>query len=124
MSNRLNMAFDVLQLVQKKWTLDDVAVFEKMLILAGRQRKKTEIQVNKKALQEELRLGRRSLDKSIARLTRARLIIPEDRFTYRIGSIPVILSEYYTETSDSLRNKLEYYLNKPGGKFNIANASK
>lgn len=122
-SNRLSMAFNELQLVQKKWTLSEVAVFEKMLVLVGKE-KKNRIQINKHALQSELRLGRRALDKSLDRLARAGLLIQIDRLTYSIASIPVILRVYYNqEYMEELRYKLGHYLNKPFGKFTIANES-
>jgi hypothetical protein len=123
-SLNLSIAFSELQHVQSQWTLDDAAVFEKMLLLVGRSRK-NRISLCKRALERELRLGRRTLDKSLDRLTRAGLIILVGRLDYSIADIPIILERYYVNKDrKAFEYKLKYYLEKPFGKFSITDASK
>ena len=116
----LIMGLNDLSRVQKCWTLDDIAIFEKMWMMVKKS-KRGEITINKKALQTEYRLGRRAVERSLEKLSRAGLIILLSGVTYSVASIPVILSMYYIAgKEDELTVKLNYYLHKPSGKFSIA----
>jgi len=123
-STGLSISFSDMQLVKGCWTLDDIAVFEKMIVQT-KYSKRSQVVVIKRALQRELRLGRRALDGSLARLTRAGLIILVEDLTYKVAEIPVIIREYYGSlTTEDLEKKLRFYLERSSGKFNITDAGK
>lgn len=119
-NNHLIIGFPDLQWVQKIWTLEDIAVFEKMLHMVKKARK-NQVTISKRGFQIELRVGRRTLEKSLDCLSRAGLIILLDGCIYSIGEIPVIVEKYYKAGREiEFTAKLKYYLDKPFGKFSIA----
>jgi len=123
-STGLSISFSEMQQVLPYWTLDDIAVFEKMIVMT-KYSKRSRVVIVKKALQRELRLGRRALDKSLDRLTRAGLIALIEDLTYKVAEIPVIIEEYYGSLpTEDLEKKLRFYLERSSGRFNITDASK
>jgi hypothetical protein len=118
-SGRLILCFSDLAYIQKTWTLEDIAVFEKMLLLCRKSRRGM-FEVCKKSLMLELRMGRRALDKSLDKLACSGLVRKYDATTYTMGEVEIILRHYYIDQDrEALRYKLNYYIEKPNGKFNI-----
>lgn len=118
-NGRLIICLEDLSYVQKRWSLDDIAVFEKVLILV-RKKKRNDVTLCKKSIISELRIGRRTLDHSLSRLVSEGILVHLGGFRYSVGDIDIILNNYYiNKDREAFRFKLNYYIPRRTGNFNI-----